>query len=727
MAVIYQTKAEKWKNFFARYSKFTKAAAILVLAFFVVCACTIGGFNSPGKAYYAQADSDIVFYLDYDGEKQNNLGQLGAVYVNIGAVYESVGTDFKLNFRRSSVSSSSWLSSNMGNVELGNIYSTAEGGVSGANYNWVKIFDYTAGSTTISTSYRIVRLTVPSDMLINEVVFVDRGGDVIHAVVNASEARTLIGESNWNTVKGGDKTTGDYFRQNDRSASLGKWGDPSRLVDAQHNYTTGSSYYTNFTQDEMYTLMQIDNVLLGSLVQEGTFVADTDSGPLSVLFPLLGTLIFGKSAFGLRIFSVLFTAAVVALVYIFGRRLFGRDGFAFLAAVLVAGGGLALTVGRLGLAFAPVAFFVLASYYFMYKFFEGGISAERPAKSACGSILASGIFFALAFAADPKAIRAAVGVLVLFVLGAVKQARAHSAAVHAVRQEMLDKNASETSEEAMFANIEACERQEDAMHAEQLYKNKLTYLLFILGFIVATLAVVMFAALPSYFAYVKLYDPNPANATTGIFSLAGSAIRDAFVLNNITAYTAANASSAFGWLIALKGATLYSAHGDNVYMALNAQLNIGMAITAFVGVLFMTVYAILYAATGGKNGQYATEHSPRILRAYLVLILGLVCSLLQYAFIGNVSAAHAFLFDIFYIAFIPLMFYTVYLHDAGEAKMVLGIRMNATAKVLAGLLAVYAVVFLLSLPMVFAIPLPPLAASICFGWTTFLNNGFYRI
>ena len=289
MAVIYQTKAEKWKNFFARYSKFTKAAAILVLAFFVVCACTIGGFNSPGKAYYAQADSDIVFYLDYDGEKQNNLGQLGAVYVNIGAVYESVGTDFKLNFRRSSVSSSSWLSSNMGNVELGNIYSTAEGGVSGANYNWVKIFDYTAGSTTISTSYRIVRLTVPGDMLINEVVFVDRGGDVIHAVVNASEARTLIGESNWNTVKGGDKTTGDYFRQNDRSASLGKWGDPSRLVDAQDNYTTGSSYYTNFTQDEMYTLMQIDNILLGSHLPEGTFNADTDNGPLAALFPLLGT------------------------------------------------------------------------------------------------------------------------------------------------------------------------------------------------------------------------------------------------------------------------------------------------------------------------------------------------------------------------------------------------------------------------------------------------------
>ena len=717
MAVIKETKAEKMRRFFARYSKLTKAAAILVLAFFVVCACTIGGFNSPGKAYYAQADSDIVFYLQYDSEKETDLQQLGQVYVNIGAVYEPIGSDFILNFRRASTSSTSWLSSNMGNVTLGNINSEKDG-AAGSNYKWVKVFDYTGeNSSSISTTYRIFRLTVPCDMLINEVVFVDKGGDVIPAVVAESEARDLIG-TNWDTHYR------DFFHANDKTVSFGAFGDPTRLVDAQGNITTGDSAYTNFTQDEMYTLMQIDNVLLGSRVPDGTFSADTDNGPLSVLFPLLGTLIFGKSVFGLRIFSVLFAAATVALVYIFGRRLFGKDGFAFLAAALFAGGGLALTVGRLGLSIAPVAFFVLASYYFMYKFFERGIASENPAKSACGSILASGIFFALAFAADPKTIVAAVGVIVLFVLGAVKQARAHSAAVHAVRVDMLTKNSVEKSEEVMLANVEACEREEAALRSEHAYKGKLTYLLFILGFIVATLAAVMLATLPSYSVLTNLYDPNPESPSVGVFSLVGSAIRDAFVLDNVTAYTAANASTAFGWLISLKGATLFSAHGDNVYIALNAQLNIGMAVTALVAVLFMTVYAILYAATGGKNGQYATEHSPLILRAYLVLMLGLVCSLLEYAFLGNVNAAYGYLFDVFYIAFIPLMFCTVYLHDGSAAEKVLGIRMNSTAKVMAVVLAVF---FLLSVPMTFCIPVPTLAASICFGWTTFLNNGFYRI
>lgn len=723
MAVIRKTKAERLKEYFARYSKFTKAAAILVLVFFVVCACTIGGFNSPGSAYFARADAELVFYLNYDTSKSGDDGKLGAIYVNIGAVYAPVGSDFNINFRKATGSSSSgptWSSNDLGNVAYGNVYSAGNDGISGGNYNWVKVFDYSQTQTKypVSTSYRLIRLTVPHDMLINEVVFVDATGDVIPASVTVEDAQEHFSDSLWSNYR-------DLFNANDRTSTLGAWGDPERLVDAQNNLSTGKGAYSNFTQDEMYTLMQIDNILLGSTLPEGTYNADTDSGPLAVLFPLLGTLIFGKSAFGLRIFSVLFTSALVALVWLFAKKLFKNEGFAFLAAVLFAGGGLALTVGRLGLAFAPAAFFVLASYYFMYKFFENGIAADRPAKSACGSILASGIFFALAFAVDPKTLIAALGCIVLFVLGAVKQVRAHSARAAAIRQEMRDKNAAETSEQVMRDNIEQCEKAEAALRVEYSYQSRLTYLLFFLAFAVATVAVLMLATLPSYLTYVNLYDPNPENASVGIFTLVGNAIKDAFSLDNATMFTEGNSVNAFGWFVALKGATLFSA-SDDVYRALNAQLNIGMALTALVGVLFMSVYAILYAVSGGKKGQYATEHSAHILRIYLVLILGLLASLFQYAFIGGTSAAHGFLFDLFYTAFIPFMFYTAYVHDSGEKKVICGIRMNSTAKVMAVLCTVYALIFLLSLPMYFCIPVYPLAASICFGWTSFMNNGFYR-
>ena len=229
------------KDFFARNSR-TMRALILVLVFFVLSACTIGGFNAPGKAYYAQKDSDIVFYLEYDTVKESDLQRLGAVYVNVGAVFGEVGTDFSLRFRRASVSSTSWLSSNMNNVSLGNIFSPDGSEAVGTNYNWVKVFDYTAEeSGPISTTYRIIRLTIPCDMLINEVVFVDRGGDVIPAVVTEKEAGELIGNTTWQTH------FRDFFHANDKTDEFGALGDPSNLVGAQNNFTQGDSAYSNFT------------------------------------------------------------------------------------------------------------------------------------------------------------------------------------------------------------------------------------------------------------------------------------------------------------------------------------------------------------------------------------------------------------------------------------------------------------------------------------------------
>ena len=69
----------------------------------------------------------------------------------------------------------------------------------------------------------------------------------------------------------------------------------------------------------------------------------------------------------------------------------------------------------------------------------------------------------------------------------------------------------------------------------------------------------------------------------------------------------------------------------------------------------------------------------------------------------------------------------MYVHDRSGKTKVLGIGMNATVKVLAALLVLYAVVFILMLPMTYGFPTTVSAARYCFGWTSFLNNGFYRI
>lgn len=714
MAIIRETKRDKLKKLWSRYTKFTKAAFFLVLALFIVGACTIGGFNGGGSAYLAEEGSTVAFYLDYqDG------ATLDKVYLNAGTAYAETGTAFTVTVRTSSNSSLSWITSyGFGAKKISNLYSS-DAEALGTNYDWVQLRDE-SNTTALSTSRRLVQLEFSCPVLVNEVVFVDTNGNVIPAYVEADDVRELLGEEQW-------VTWGTTFRAQSGNEGL------ANLLDAQQNVETGNTVYSDFTEDEMYTLMQIENIVeLGPRVPDGgVFNADTDHGAFAVLPYVLSTLIFGRSAFGLRIVSVLFTAALVWMIWLLARELFAhgdkeKEGWAFLTACLFAGGGLALTVGRLGLYLPMLAFLIVSSFYFMYRFFARGISEERPAKSAC-NILVSGLLFALAVASDPKMLLAGVGVVALFIAGAVRLERAYKAKRQALREEMRDANAKETSREVMLENAAAAEEKSAALGAELSYARRLVYLLFFVSFAVGTFLFIVLSAIPSNSIFMRLYEANPRSPTLGIFDYLGSMFGGAFSLTNATSLAAGNAVNAFGWFVGLKGATLFSASAEGTYSALNAQVNLAMAITALVGFLFLTAYTVLYYVTGGQKGAYASKHAPTVLRAYFVLLAGLVSSLLPYLFAGQVSAAQSMLFNCFYLAFIPLTFFTVSAQDTRERAKLFGrIRMNTAKWVLFWLLVLYAVIFVLSVPMYFGIPLSAAAAAGMFGWTTFMNNGLYR-
>ena len=708
MAVFRKTGSEKFKDRLAGVSKLTWVAVILVFLFIIAGAFTIGGTKSTGKSYFAEKDSTVIFYLD-------SPSSLDEIYINAGTIYTAVGSNAELKFRRSTIGAKgpSWTTSYLGSVSLGNIYSADGKGISDASYNWLKLFDVGESGNSISTSYKLIEITFPCDMIVNEILFLDESGKVIPVYTSKEDAETKITASYWQYYR-------DLFNANDKKEGI------AYLTDSQDSLRTGKTAYSNFTQDEAYTLTQVDNLLLGKQIVEGTYIASSDFGPLAVLFPLLGVLLFGKSLFALRIFSVLFAAATIAVVYAFGKDLFKNDGFAFLFACLFALGGLALTIGRMALPYSMIAFFVLAAFHRMYRYYAVGISSEKPVKTAC-NVLFSGIFFALAFAADPKSLFSGIALLILFVFGMVRQAKAHAAERQAVRKEMSDKNAVEKNEDVLLRNIEVCEEKEKSLRSDYGYKNRIAVLFFLISFFVASILFVMLAAIPSYLSYVRLYEADPQSPALGIFRIVGKAIKDAFSLQNTTGFTAANAVSAFGWLIGLKGATVFSSSTETLYCAVNVQLNIAMMVSAFVGLIFTSVYAILYAATGKGKSAYASAYSAKILQMYFVLLLGLVSSLLSYAFIGNVSTVQSYLFHIFYLGFIPLMFYTAYVHDNSEKKTVLGIAMNSTLRVLTGVVALYIVIFALSVPMYFSIPIFPIAATLCFGWTTFVGNGYYRL
>ena len=723
-----QTDRSKFsvKKLFSRLTKCGLAALCVVLGFFIVGACTIGGFSSPGKAYFAPAESELVFYLDYE----DSTDVLGEIYINVGAVYAYDGEELEFSFRHATAggryTEGRFRVGALGTFAMGNIYSDEEGGISGGNYNWVRAFDLreTTDSVTAS-SYRLIRITVPCDMLINEVVFLDTEGSVIPAHAAESEVQGYFDSQYWHSYR-------DLFHVNDRESVYGSLGDPANLTDSPR-VAAGAHTYTNFTQDEMYTLMQIDNIRLGSIIPEGFAVTDTDAGPLATLLPMLGVLLFGACPFGLRIFPLLCMAAMVGAAYFFGKELFGgKGGFALLLCCLFAGGGLALTVGRLGLSIAPAALFVLLSYLCMYRFFRRGAEAENPMPGA-RNVLLSGIFFALAFAFDPKSLFALIGLAALFGVGVWRIMRAHRAQLAACAEAAEAEGAQPAEAQAADLGGTPTERRAaaaeraEALQEGSAYRTKLFVAFILLGFVAATAVLYILGSLPLYYTYVRLYEADPAAPVLGIFTLIGNAFRDVFTLDNATAFAAANAGSPFGWLLAFKGATLYSASTDSVYVALNAQPNIAMALTALVAFLCMTAGIVFYFVSGGKKGVYATARAPRILGAYFVLTVGMLTSLLQFAWTGGASAGYGLLFQCFYLGFIPLLLYTSSAFESGGKLRVLGFSVTRTFAIGAALVAVYAIVFALSLPMYFSIPLAPAAATACFGWTSFANNGFYRI
>ncbi len=730
MQIKQEQRQKKSKAARNRFTKFGIAAACLVLVFLIAGACTIGGFSSPGSAYYLPAEQYIVYYLDFREDENGDTASLASVYVNVGAVYTDIGDTFTLEFRHGNASGSytngKFSSAGMGKIALANIYqapaedtegeeaSAADTAALGTNYGWVKAFDYTEDPVSYS-SYRLVRVAASCDMLLYGISFVDTQGEVIPAYTAEADVRGFFGSSYWPSYR-------DLFRANDRSSAYGALGEPAALTDGAAP-AAGDTAYSQFTQEEKYTLLQMDNIRLGSIVADGTYNASTDFGPLAALMPMLGTLVFGVCPFGLRIVPLLCTAGLLAVLYFFGKELFRRPGWGFLPAALTAFGGLALTVGRLGLAYAPIALCAVAAYWCMFRFFRGGVSAAKPAASAC-NVLASGLCFALAMALDPKCIFALLGLAGLFAAGMVRQKRKDAAALAKVRAA-----AAEGEEAAQSASgaPQSDTPQSYALDTAQSYARRLAWLFAVLGFIAATVAFVALAFLPQYFTYMQLYEADPSAPSLGFFTLLFRALGDAFTVSDVTALSAANAASCFGWLIGFKGATLFSAGEGGTYIALNAQANYAMLLVALVGFVWSTVYTLRYAFGGGQKRRDAGEFAFSAVAAYCVLTAGSLTSLLQYAFCGGANAAQSMLFYAFFFGYIPLLFALLRSRDASAPRVLFGIRTDRTGILLACACALFIIVFALTLPMQFCIPLAEGAAAAMFGWTTLANNGVYRI
>lgn len=708
-----EEKEGGWIARLRKTSVYARIFAVVALVFFVFGISTLGSLNGTGKKVSLPVSSSAVTFayrLNYQPDEK-----LSDIYVNVGTIYAAPGGDEAketLYVQGYYYHEDDGDQHSIATMRLANIYTgyknTTNSSVptyrSNANYNWVALI--TGKSYTYTTI--LLKFTPRVASEINEVAFVNAEGKTIEATVVSSLCSGVAQEEVKNTL--------------DRQGSFHK--------------PTSARY--NFTQEEEYILESINGLSWknqsasdedGSGVAAAggyTYLMTTDYNSFGVLVYALFTLIFGKSTFGLRLPSFLATFATFILLYFFAKKLFKSDKWGLVFSCLFGLGGTFFTVGRLGTPMALIILAVVASAYFMYRFYSKGIDGERPLRSAL-PILFSGLCAGAGIAVSSVALFPCTLSLVIFVAGLVriykscqyKSAKAEQA--YATQQ----KAAADVAEETQEADDGALENTLYRIKRERDYGVRVSVGFFLASFVAFTAILLAVCALGTYPVYARYYVSEGAQANFVTLFMEG--FKQCFTIGDYTLYSTGNHITPWSWLISLRGATLWNvtttANEVTTVAQWNAQGNTVLCIVAAASVLFSACYVAVGAVSGGKGARFKKDKRYKTaVRAFVALFVGCACSLVPYLFAGeNVSAVQSHTFQTFYLGFIVLFFYIL---EGFEAP---GKKIGKSGVVLLVILALALLYVIFTAPMCSGWSIGDTTMKVMYNWTGILKNGYYGL
>ena len=159
------------------------------------------------------------------------------------------------------------------------------------------------------------------------------------------------------------------------------------LVDEQDTIPEYPSYMTGMYFDELYHGRTAYEHLHGMKIYEWTHP------PLGKTIISIGIAIFGMNPFGWRIMGALFGAAMIPVMYAFGKRMFKRSELALLASFLFAFDFMHFTQTRIATVDTYGVFFNLCMTYYMYKFMKMDLGDSF--KDSLVPLALSGLFFGI--------------------------------------------------------------------------------------------------------------------------------------------------------------------------------------------------------------------------------------------------------------------------------------------------------------------------------------------
>lgn len=651
-----------------KITAYTWAFILVILSFFTVGMFTLGSVKTTGDSMTVVKDTTVYYELE-------SSQSLQAIYVNVGGIHGALGEDATITVKTTNSSTSTSFSVFGSSVKLGNV--TSENNQSGGLYNWIAV-----STGQAKTALRISFLSNQT-LQLNEIVAINKNNEIV-------------------TLKA--STTGGNYTVAEVNATLDAQDSFERFFDESGAVALDNSAFANFTQEEGYYMSSVQNLLSGKDKYDATYTLDGNFNYLATVLMMPSVAMFGNSVFALRLPAFIATCLMIVFAYLLIKELTKREQLAFYFSLVLIFGGLVTTVGRLGAPYAMIACAIVASAYYMYRFFAHGISSKDMLRGA-SSILISGLFGAAAIAMDITAIFPVAGVLVLFLFGLRRQKLAHEVAL----AKTADKEESIVNEEGETVVVNKAADKENELYDT---KTRLSYGFAALSFGMGTILLLLFAGILCYSAYVRATNSESVNFLVMLWSGIKASARD----NGVTAYTAANAS-VLSWLLPFKPAALYTgvkAAASGEYIGWHVLPNIAVICAAALAFVVSTVKVL--ADLAKKND---TKKALRMRRTYCVLLGGMVLALVAGLIRGNVSALSGLLFHVLYLGFLPLVGMMIPEGETAQEKALVNVA-------LCTVVAVFVLSFALALPVMYGYPVVASRVNL-FKWMTLFSNGFFKI
>lgn len=149
--------------------------------------------------------------------------------------------------------------------------------------------------------------------------------------------------------------------------------------------------------------------------------------PLGKLLISVGIMLFGMNPFGWRIVGTVVGIAMVPLMYVFGKRMFGKTHYAFMTSFLLAFDFMHFAQTRIATIDVYGVFFIILMYYFMYRYVSQSFY-RVPLKRTLVPLFWSGLFFGIGAASKWIVVYGGGGLALLFFASLYERYREYEAA-----------------------------------------------------------------------------------------------------------------------------------------------------------------------------------------------------------------------------------------------------------------------------------------------------------